>query len=162
MLRNLRGKFLSPLQLIIRDSRSLGIVLSICAVASLVISNSDWGNQYVRFWPTEIHIPGSLSLPHTLLHWINDFFMAIFFFMVGMEIKRELLEGELSDLKRAIIPIFAAIGGMVLPALIFSLVCRNTPYSAGWGIPMATDIAFSLGIASLLGSRVPVSFKLFL
>ncbi len=162
MLKNIGRHILSPLQLIIQDSRSLGIILSLCAVISITISNTSWGSQYISFWLTEIHIPGNLTLPHSLLHWINDFFMAIFFFLVGMEIKRELLVGELSDIKKAIVPVFAAIGGMVVPALIYTMISSGTPYTAGWGIPMATDIAFSLGIASLLGNRVPISLKIFL
>lgn len=87
MLKNIGKQILSPLQLIIRDSRSLGIILSLCAVISITISNTSWGPRYISFWITEMHIPGSLNLPHSLLHWINDFFMAIFFFLVGMEIR---------------------------------------------------------------------------
>jgi Na+:H+ antiporter, NhaA family len=162
MLRKIGKGILTPLQLIIRDSRSLGILLSLCAITSIFMANSGWGSHYISFWQQTFHFPMELILPHTLLDWVNDFLMAIFFFMVGMEIKRELLVGELSDFKNAILPIFAAIGGMVVPALIYFLVCRGTPYTGGWGIPMATDIAFSLGIASLLGKRVPVSLKIFL
>jgi len=162
MLRKVRRQILSPIHLIIRDSRSLGIILSLCAVISIIVSNSALGNNYLSFWLTEIHLPGPLNLPHSLLHWVNDFFMAIFFFLVGMEIKREMLVGELSDIKKAIVPIFAAVGGMVAPAIIFTIICRGTAFTGGWGIPMATDIAFSLGVASLLGSRVPLSLKVFL
>jgi NhaA family Na+:H+ antiporter len=140
----------------------MGILLAFCAIISMILANSVWGSQYISFWQRPVHFPGWNNLPHSFLHWINDFLMSIFFFMVGMEIKRELLEGELRDFKKAIIPIFAAIGGMVFPACIYFLVCGGTPFSGGWGIPMATDIAFSLGIASLLGARVPVSLKIFL
>jgi Na+:H+ antiporter, NhaA family len=129
MLRKIGKGILTPLQLIIRDSRSLGILLSLCAITSIFMANSVWGSHYISFWQKTFHFPMELILPHTLLDWVNDFLMAIFFFMVGMEIKRELLVGELSDFKNAILPIFAAIGGMVVPALIYFLVCRGTPYT---------------------------------
>jgi NhaA family Na+:H+ antiporter len=104
----------------------------------------------------------ALHLPHTLQHWVNDFGMALFFFLVGMEIKRELMIGELSSLRKAVLPVAAAIGGMVLPAAIFLLFNKGTHTQNGWGIPMATDIAFTLGVASLLGKRVPNNLKIFL
>ena len=110
--------------------------------------------------PLPTNIP--IHLPHTLLHWINDGLMAVFFFLVGMEIKREITEGELSSFSQAILPLIGAIGGMIVPALIFLFINKGTPYTNGWGIPMATDIAFSLGIAALLGSRVPLGLKIFL
>ena len=162
MIRKFGQQIISPFQLIIRDSRSLGIILSLCAIISIIISNSSWASDYGGFWLTEVHLSDSLQLPHTLVHWINDFLMSVFFFMVGMEIKRELLEGELADIKKAIMPIFGAIGGMVVPAVLYYMVTKKTIFTNGWGIPMATDIAFSLGIASLLGSRVPLSLKIFL
>ncbi|MFN5937370.1 MAG: Na+/H+ antiporter NhaA, partial [Sphingobacteriales bacterium] len=100
--------------------------------------------------------------PHSFLHWINDGLMSIFFFLAGLEIKRELLEGELKEPKKALLPIFAAIGGMLVPAVVYTLVNKGGEFANGWGIPMATDIAFSLGITSLLGKRVPLSLKVFL
>jgi len=159
-LNFLKRTFISPLLEFIQDSRAVGIILLICAVLSLIISNSPWGNSYLSFWNTEVHL--SHYLPHTIIHWINDGLMAIFFFQVGMEIKRELVNGELSSLKQSILPVAGAFGGMFVPAIIFTLFNGGTIYANGWGIPMATDIAFSLGIASLLGDRVPIALKIFL
>lgn len=162
MLKRIRRKLLNPLQKIIHDSRSLGIILSLCTLLSLLLANSNWGQAYLSVWNAELHIPGNLHVPHSILHWINDLLMAVFFFLVGLEIKRELLDGELREMKRALLPIFGALGGMIVPAILYSMINKGTPYIGGWGIPMATDIAFSLGIASLLGNRVPVSLKIFL
>jgi NhaA family Na+:H+ antiporter len=162
MLRKLANNLATPMQLIIRDSRSLGVILILCTVISLVLSNSAGSEWYTSLWTMEFHYPSVLKLPHTTEHWINDGLMAVFFFLVGMEIKRELLEGELREMKRAILPVFAAIGGMVVPALIYTMFNKGNVFAHGWGIAMATDIAFSLGIASILGSRVPVSLKIFL
>jgi NhaA family Na+:H+ antiporter len=117
---------------------------------------------YLAFWSSEWHLAETFHLPHSLLHFINDGFMAVFFFLVGMEIKRELLVGELREPRKALLSVFAAIGGMVVPAVLYGMVNRGTPFQGGWGIPMATDIAFSLGVASLLGPRVPASLKVFL
>ncbi|MEJ8844488.1 Na+/H+ antiporter NhaA [Lacibacter sp. H375] len=156
----LKRTFISPLLEFIQDSRAVGVTLLVCTVLSLIISNSGWGNSYLSFWNTEVHL--SHYLPHTIIHWINDGLMAIFFFQVGMEIKRELVDGELSSLKQSILPVAGAFGGMLVPALIFTLFNSGTVYANGWGVPMATDIAFSLGIASLLGNRVPIALKIFL
>jgi Na+:H+ antiporter, NhaA family len=162
MLKTIKRSLLSPLQKIIHDSRSLGIILTICTLLSLWLANSPWSDLYNNAWLTETHFPEGVHLPHSILHWINDLLMAIFFFLVGLEIKRELLDGELREIKRAMLPIFGAIGGMLVPAVLYNLFNKGTAYAGGWGIPMATDIAFSLGIASLLGKRVPVSLKIFL
>jgi Na+:H+ antiporter, NhaA family len=162
MLKKLASNLATPLQLIIRDSRSLGIILIICTIFSLLLSNSGWSEFYTSLWKMEFHYPSFLKLPHTTEHWINDGLMVVFFFLVGMEIKRELLDGELKEMKKAILPVFAAVGGMVVPALIYTMFNKGTEHAHGWGIPMATDIAFSLGIASILGRRVPVSLKIFL
>lgn len=147
---------------IIEDSRTLGIILTLCTIVSLIFSNNDSRASYQSFWETITHISDTLVLPHSLIHWINDGLMAVFFFLAGLEIKRELLEGELKEVQKALLPIFAAIGGMLVPAILYNLFNKGGVYANGWGIPMATDIAFSLGIASLLGKRVPLSLKVFL
>lgn len=146
----------------LQDSRSVGIVLLACTAVSLVIANSAIGRDWLHLINMRLHTPAWLRVPHTPLHWINDGGMALFFFLVGMEIKRELLAGELSDIKKASMPVAAALGGMLVPALFYLAFNHGSAYAGGWGIPMATDIAFSLGVASLLGKRVPVSLKIFL
>lgn len=162
--RSLVEKYLlSPVMEFIRDSRAVGIILICCTLLSLVLSNTGDTVYYIDFWEKEIiKDSGGLHLPHTVLHFINDALMAVFFLMVGMEIKRELMTGELNSLKKSLLPVIAAIGGMVVPAGIYYLWCGSTPYSNGWGIPMATDIAFSLGILSLLGKKAPLSLRIFL
>ncbi|HVI47337.1 MAG TPA: Na+/H+ antiporter NhaA [Chitinophaga sp.] len=168
-IRNIRESLLSPIYRFMKDSRAVGIVLLACTVASMILANSAYQTEYVNFWNTLFDPVGghhyqyrSLLLPNSYLLWINDGAMVLFFFMVGMEIKRELTVGELSSFSRSILPALAAIGGMIFPALIFTAFNGGTPNAGGWGIPMATDIAFSLGILSLLGKRVPVSLKIFL
>jgi NhaA family Na+:H+ antiporter len=149
------------------NSQSLsGVVLALAAVAALVLSNSPWGEAYNRFvqLPGELRVGGDLLvLSKSLLHWVNDLWMAVFFFLVGLEIKRELLEGELASRAQALLPAGAALGGMVAPALIYMAINAGDPVAMrGWAIPAATDIAFALGILVLLGSRVPASLKVFL
>ena len=136
-------------------TQSSGNLLVICVALSLLIANSSLGEGFQSLLDTFIG-------PYSTSMWINDGLMAIFFLLVGLEIKRELVEGELSNFKSASLPIFAAIGGMLVPALIFTLFNHGTEYQNGWGIPMATDIAFSLAIISMLGNRVPASVKIFL
>lgn len=143
------------------SSKTSGILLILCVFLSLIIANTSSAEGFQNFLDTNIgtelfHLNYSLSV------WINDGLMAIFFLLVGLEIKRELVEGELSDIKKASLPIFAAIGGMLIPALIFIAFNHSTDYKNGWAIPMATDIAFSLAIISLLGKSVPNSLKIFL
>ncbi|HAP95630.1 Na+/H+ antiporter NhaA [Epilithonimonas hominis] len=143
------------------SSKTSGILLILCVFLSLIIANTSSAEDFQNFLDTKIgteifHLNYSLSV------WINDGLMAIFFLLVGLEIKRELVEGELSDIKKASLPIFAAIGGMLIPALIFIAFNHSTDYKNGWAIPMATDIAFSLAIISLLGKSVPNSLKIFL
>lgn len=163
MIRKIIHKTLvSPALKIINDGRSIGILLFCCTVFSLLLANLSWTSGYGNLLFKEFHFPPAIHLPHTILHWINDGLMSMFFFLVGMEIKRELLKGELSTVRKAILPIGAAIGGMLFPAILFLLVNGHHETRNGWGIPMATDIAFSLGIASLLGQRVPTSLKIFL
>ena len=140
-----------------------GLVLLACTAIALAWANSPWSESYFHLWevPVTIGAPG-FGLTETLHHWINDGLMAVFFFVVGLEIKREMLVGELSSVRQAALPIAAAVGGMVVPAALFTLVNFGGPGAAGWGIPMATDIAFALGIVALLGSRVPLALKVFL
>lgn len=132
-----------------------GNLLIICVLLSLLIANSSLADDYQNILNQKIG-------PYSISMWINDGLMAIFFLLVGLEIKRELIEGELSNLKSASLPIFAAIGGMLVPAFIFTYFNYGSEYQNGWGIPMATDIAFSLAIISMLGRRVPASLKIFL
>lgn len=136
-------------------AQSSGNLLIICVVLSLLIANSSFGDNFQNLLDSFIG-------PYSVSMWINDGLMAIFFLLVGLEIKRELVEGELSSFKSASLPIFAAIGGMLVPALIFAFFNHGSEYQNGWGIPMATDIAFSLAIISMLGKRVPASVKIFL
>ena len=132
-----------------------GLVLILCTVLSLVISNTEWAANYQGFWKTDLG-------GHSIEHWINDGLMAIFFLLIGLELEREVYIGELSRMKDAMLPVFGAIGGMMVPAAIYFLFNQGTATQDGAGIPMATDIAFALGILSLLGSRVPASLKIFL
>ena len=155
---------LSPIRGFIADSRSVGIILVVCTVLSLVLSNlSSTHIGYIHFWQRETPIFLSfIHLPENVLLWINDVLMSIFFVLVGMEIRREITIGELASIPKSMMPVLAALGGMVCPAIIFSIFNGHTPYAHGWGIPMATDIAFSLGVLSLLGKRVPIQLKIFL
>lgn len=142
-----------------------GIVLAIAAVLALIISNSSWRETYEAFTriPGKVDIGGLVVLSKPLLLWVNDLWMAVFFFLVGLEIKREFVEGELASRKQAILPAAAALGGMVVPAAIYALINLGDPVALrGWAIPAATDIAFAIGIVMLLGSRVPTSLKVFL
>jgi len=139
----------------IESGKSGGILLIICTVISLTITNSPFGETYVGVWQTYV---GGLSLEH----WINDLLMAIFFLLIGLELERELYNGELSNFKNALLPLFAAVGGLATPALIHFSLNAGTETQAGIGIPMATDIAFALGVLAILGSRVPASLKVFL
>lgn len=135
--------------------KSSGILLIICTLISLFVTNSTFGSHYLNFWLINI---GGLNLTH----WVNDALMTIFFLLIGLELERELYSGELSNFKNALLPIFAAFGGIVTPALIHFSLNASTPTQAGIGIPMATDIAFALGVLALLGSRIPPSLKVFI
>ncbi len=152
-----------PFQEFAADAASGGIVLLICTAAALIWANSPWSASYHALWHTRVTVGfGDLSISESLSHWINDGLMAIFFFVVGLEIKRELLVGELASLRQAALSVAAALGGMIVPALIYFALNAGTPEVRGWAIPMATDIAFALGILALMGSRVPVALKVFL
>jgi NhaA family Na+:H+ antiporter len=145
------------------SEKSGGLVLLGCTILSLFIANSAWGESYLHFWHQ--HLNGSFSnihLDYSIEHWINDGLMTIFFLLVGLEIERELYTGELSNPKNAVLPVMAAVGGILFPALIHFLFNQGTETQHGFGIPMATDIAFALGMLSLLGKRVPHSLKIFL
>lgn len=141
-----------------------GLVLMLCAAIALVWANSPAGPTYFAIWEKhfQLGVEGWFELSKTLSHWINDGLMAVFFFQVGLEIKRELLTGALNTFSKAVLPVLAALGGMLVPALLYVAFNHDGPGHAGWGIPMATDIAFSLGVLSLLGRRVPTQLKVFL
>ncbi len=140
-----------------------GIILLFCVVVSLLVANSPLGKDFERLLATEIGSDiGSVHLKYSVLLWINDGLMAIFFLLVGLEIKRELVDGELSSPSKAALPIIAALGGVLAPASIYTLFNAGTESAGGWGIPMATDIAFALAIITMLGDKVPVSLKIFL
>ncbi len=157
------NKILSPFEEFIHAQTTTGIVLIIATIIALILANSPLKEAYFHFFHTPISITiGSFTISYSLTHWINDALMAIFFFLVGLEIKREFLVGELSDLKVAILPIAAAIGGMVIPALIYLAINYKGEGANGWGIPMATDIAFAISALVLLGKRVPKSLITFL
>jgi len=147
-----------------KSEQTSGVILIFCTVASIAIANSYFGNVYLDFWHTKvgIEIGNTVYLNYSLEYWIDEGLMAIFFLLIGLEIERELYIGELSDLKNATLPVFAAIGGMATPALIHFLLNRGTETQTGFGVPMATDIAFALGVLALLGSKVPISLKVFL
>ncbi len=169
VIKYFHHRFVNPLKQFIYDSRSIGIILLSCTIISLLISNIvSTKTIYLQLLEFNFlnsadttNTFGLLSFPNTPLLFINDLLMTFFFFLAGMEIKRELIVGELASLKNAVLPISAAIGGMIAPAIIFYILNYQTNFQSGWGIPMATDIAFTLGVASLLGNKVPLSLKVF-
>lgn len=146
-----------------RSEQSSGAILILCMCLSIAIANSALGTSYLDFWHRNVGVEvGGFVLKQSVEHWINDGLMAIFFLLIGLEIERELYAGELSSLKNASLPMLAAVGGMAFPALFHYLFNRGTEFQNGIGIPMATDIAFALGVLALLGSRIPASLKIFL
>ncbi len=156
-------RVLTPLDEFIHRQTTSGVLLMLCAVLALYIANSDWHDLYHAFLQTNF----TIGLPYFQLsksvhHWINDGLMALFFFVIGLELKREILVGELADPKQAIFPIIAAIGGMIVPVLIYIAINPDGDTLKGWGIPMATDIAFALGTLALLGNRIPKNLLTFL
>lgn len=157
-------KIVTPFEEFIHQETTSGLLLMISAIIAMVLANSFLHDFYEHILHTEIafSISGLGELRYTLHHWINDGLMAFFFLLVGLEIKREVIVGELSDFKAALMPIIAAIGGMVVPALLFYFINMGTDAAIGWGIPMATDIAFAVGVLVLLGTRVPKSVLTFL
>ena len=145
------------------SEKNAGLVLLFCAILSLVLANTSYSETYTHFWHQHITINSfNSTFNFSVEQLINDGLMAIFFLMVGLEIERELYAGELNPIKNALLPIFAAVGGMLIPALIFSAINYNKNTINGFGIPMGTDIAFALGILSLAGNRVPVAIKILL
>ncbi len=161
--RTIPRRFVRPLLEFTHVEASGGIVLLFAAVVALIWANAPFGETYTTFWETEILVElGPVHFEETFREFVNDGLMAIFFLVVGMEIKRELVVGDLRDRRTAALPAIAAIGGMVLPALLYVLIAGGGEAARGWGIPMATDIAFSVGVVALLGTRVPVGAKLFL
>ena len=154
----------SPFKWFFKLEAASGLLLLISAIIALIVSNSDYSSLYFESVETYLFIGvNNFGIKMSVLHWINDALMAIFFFFVTLEIKREFLQGELSNQKKALLPIIAAVGGMLVPALFYIYVNFHTGDTLkGWAIPSATDIAFSLGVLSLLGSRVPISLKVFL
>jgi NhaA family Na+:H+ antiporter len=157
-------RLIKPFALFAKQASAGGIVLLACAVIALLWANSPLGEYYFRLWstPVEVRFGNLIDIDKPLLLWINDGLMAVFFFLVGMEIKRELLVGELRSPRKAMLPMAAAVGGMIVPALIYASLNWGTPEIRGWGIPMATDIAFALGALALLGTRAPLALKVFL
>ncbi|TBW28027.1 Na+/H+ antiporter NhaA [Gramella sp. KN1008] len=154
---------LLPIKNFIEKQTSVGISLIIATVLALLIANSPLAEFYHKFWKQEIFIGmDEFVISKSLHHWINDGLMSMFFFLVGLELKREVMHGELSSFRGAVLPVAAALGGMLFPALIYFFFNMGTDSISGWGIPMATDIAFALGILYLLNDRVPVSLKIFL
>lgn len=156
-------RLMQPLARFLEIESASGIILIGCTAIALVLANSPWAHAWESFWHTEARVAiGSWELRASLAHWVNDGLMTIFFFLVGLEIKRELVDGELRSVRKAALPIVAALGGMLVPAGIYLLLLGGGEGQRGWGIPMATDIAFAVGILALLGRRVPVGLKIFL
>ena len=157
------GRLVTPFEEFIHRQSSSGVLLMVCAIIALIIANSGLQEEYKHL----LHLPagysfGDWSLTMSFHHWINDGLMAIFFLLVGLELKREFLVGELAEIKHAVLPVMAALGGMIVPALIFAAFNGGTEAERGWGIPMATDIAFAVGCIALLGNRVPRAVVTFL
>lgn len=156
-------KLMRPLSRFLEIEAASGMILVVCTVVALAIANSPWSHGWEEFWHVKASFAfGSWKLENSLAHWINDGLMTIFFFVVGLEIKREVVDGELQTVRKAALPIVAAVGGMLVPAGIYLLFQFGQEGHRGWGIPMATDIAFAVGILTLLGQRVPGGLKIFL
>ena len=154
---------ITPLQKFISNSTTSGIMLFVSALIALILANSPWAEEYHSVWAHKLSLGyDEYVISKDLHHWINDGLMAVFFFVIGLELKREIIAGELSTPKDAVLPLAAGLGGMVVPALVYLWFNTGGESSQGWGIPMATDIAFALGVLYLLGDRVPLSLKIFL
>jgi len=156
-------RVLSPVRIFLKHRLAGAALLMVATLAAIIIANSPLAHAYHAILHSHIDVDaGLISLNFSLHHWINDGLMSVFFFLVGLEIKRELMVGELSTVRKATLPAIAALGGMVIPAGVYALMNRGTPTAGGWGIPMATDIAFALGVLALLGDRIPLGVKVFL
>jgi NhaA family Na+:H+ antiporter len=157
-------KVVKPIQKFIQQEKSGGLVLGISVIVALILANSPLYHDYHLFFEHKLGFlfDGQSYLEYSIHHWINDGLMAVFFFVVGLELKREIIAGELSNPRKAMLPIVAAIGGMLVPACIYLLFNPTGEVHSGWGIPMATDIAFALGVLYLLGNRIPLGLKVFL
>lgn len=158
------NKIILPIQRFIQQEKSGGLVLGISVLIALFIANSPWRHEYFEFleYKLGLFFNGIPYLELSIHHWINDGLMAVFFFVVGLELKREIVAGELSNPRKAILPVIGAFGGMIFPAVIYLAFNPTGEVQNGWGIPMATDIAFALGVLYLLGNRIPLSLKIFL
>jgi NhaA family Na+:H+ antiporter len=156
-------KLTRPLERFLQVEASSGLVLLGAALVALVWANSPLGPLYERLWETHVTLAlGDLRSSETIHFWVNDGLMVVFFFVVGLEIRREIHAGELSEWKRAALPVAAALGGMAAPAVLYLVVNHSGPAREGWGVPMATDIAFAVGVLALLGKRVPAALRVFL
>jgi NhaA family Na+:H+ antiporter len=156
-------QIVKPTQQFFKKEATSSLLLIAAALIALVWANSGFQDGYHHLWHTEVSLQfGHTVISNSLAHWINDGLMALFFFTVGLEIKREILVGELSSPQKALFPVFAAIGGIIFPALIYAAINSGTPSAAGWGIPMATDIAFALGAIAIFGKRLPMGLRVFL
>ena len=156
-------RLIAPFERFLHIEAASGVVLLLSAALALVLANSPVSEEFLALWKTPVGFAvGSFRMSHSLQHWINDGLMAIFFFVIGLEVKRELVVGELKDKRRAVLPIAAALGGMIVPAGVYLFFQLGEPGQSGWGITMATDIAFVVGCLALLGNRVPRSFRVFL
>lgn len=162
--QRINSGLVTPLQQFIKREKSAGVILGLSVVAALALANSPWSDAYFHFFEHRLGflVDGEPYLDYSLHHWINDGLMSMFFFVVGLELKREFIGGELADPRHTLLPIGAAVAGMLVPALIYTALNAGTPAAGGWGIPMATDIAFSLAIVYVLGDRVPLAAKVFL
>ena len=161
-VRSVRQRMALAVAEFLRTEAAGGVLLVLATLVALLWANSPWDESYQDLWHHELSIGvGRFAISEDLGHWINDGLMAVFFFVVGLEIKRELVVGELSDPRAASLPVLAALGGMVVPAVLFIAIAGGGEAGRGWGIPMATDIAFVVGVLALLGSRVPSGLKLF-
>src|SRR3990172_5953835 len=159
----LADRLAAPFQRFLAIEAASTILLLLATVTALLWANSPWGASYAQLWHTQLSVGlGDARLSLSLEEWVNDGLMVIFFFLVGMEIKHELVHGELSSRDRAMLPVFGALGGMVAPAAIYASLHAGGPAAAGWGVPMATDIAFAGAALAVFGRRVPPGLKVFL